>query len=94
MGAIAIAHVFENLSTKLVSWSLRSSLGTLCSQAWTGAKDKTLIGIYLQRGYVLFGIMCIPVAILWMGSGFIFGLLKQDPDVARSTRNFFYAHYL
>ncbi|KAG2219286.1 hypothetical protein INT45_011301 [Circinella minor] len=86
LGAIAIAHVFENLSTKLVSWSLRSSLGTLCSQAWTGAKDRTLLGIYLQRGYVLFGIMCMPIAILWMGSGYIFEWLKQDPEVAQSTR--------
>ncbi|KAI9244199.1 mate-domain-containing protein [Phascolomyces articulosus] len=86
LGAIAIAHVFENMSTKLVSWSLRSALGTLCSQAWTGAKDKSLVGIYLQRGYVLFGLMCIPIAILWMGSGFIFQWLRQDPDVAYTTQ--------
>ncbi|KAI8148238.1 mate-domain-containing protein [Fennellomyces sp. T-0311] len=86
LGAIAMAHIFENMSTKLVTWSLRSALGTLCSQAWTGAKDKTLVGVYLQRAYFLFGLFCIPIAMLWMGSGVIFNLLKQNPDVAHATQ--------
>ncbi|KAI9494267.1 mate-domain-containing protein [Zychaea mexicana] len=88
LGSIALAHVFENLSSKLTAWSFRSALGTLCSQAWTGAKDKSLVGLYLQRAYVLFGLISIPFGCIWAGSGIIFDWLRQDPEIARSTQTY------
>ncbi|KAG2219986.1 hypothetical protein INT45_001885 [Circinella minor] len=85
LGAIALAHVFENLSSKLTTWSFRNALSTLCSQAWTGAENKTLVGVYLQRGYILYFLMNIPIGVMWTNSNYIFKLLKQDQDVSQST---------
>ncbi|KAI7848315.1 mate-domain-containing protein [Circinella umbellata] len=88
LGAIALAHVFENLSSKLTAWSFRNALSTLCSQAWTGAENKSLVGVYLQRGYVLYFLMNIPIGVIWACSGYIFKLLKQDQDVSQSTETY------
>ncbi|KAI9251754.1 mate-domain-containing protein [Phascolomyces articulosus] len=88
LSAIALAHVFENLSAKLSSFSLRSALSTLCSQAWTGAKDKSLVGVYLQRGLMIYFVICLVIFTIWANSDSIFKILKQDPDIAHSTETY------
>lgn len=59
-----------------------SALDTLCSQAWTGAQDRRLVGIHLQRAFVILSLMHIPIALLWLNANRIFLAIGQDPEVA------------
>jgi MATE family multidrug resistance protein len=58
------------------------ALDTLCSQAWTGASDKTLVGVHLQRALVIQSIMLVPIGAVWWHGEYILLALNQEPDLA------------
>jgi MATE family multidrug resistance protein len=58
------------------------ALDTLCSQAWTGASDKTLVGVHLQRALVVQSIMLVPIGAVWWHGEYILLALNQEPDLA------------
>lgn len=59
-----------------------SSLDTLCSQAWAGAKDKTLVGIYLQRAIIIIGIMYVGIFTLWLNAYKVLRFFGQREEMA------------
>ncbi|KAF7727340.1 hypothetical protein EC973_007649 [Apophysomyces ossiformis] len=66
-----------------ISYGATTALDTLCSQAWTGARDKTLLGIHLQRALIILSLMLIPVAVIWWNATTILLSLNQDPELAQ-----------
>ncbi|KAI7851718.1 mate-domain-containing protein [Circinella umbellata] len=83
LAASALASMFANVSAWSIALGTATALDTLCSQAWTGAKDKTLVGIHLQRALLILSLMFIPIAIVWWNATRILLALNQEPELAR-----------
>ncbi|KAG0183400.1 hypothetical protein DFQ28_008889 [Apophysomyces sp. BC1034] len=82
LGAAALGSMFATVSAFSVSYGATTALDTLCSQAWTGARDKTLLGIHLQRALLILALIMMPIAFTWWHSESILLLLNQDPELA------------
>ncbi|KAF7720899.1 hypothetical protein EC973_005787 [Apophysomyces ossiformis] len=82
LAASALATMFANVSAWSVAFGTATALDTLCSQAWTGAHDKTLVGIHLQRALLILSLMFIPIAIVWWNATSILLSLDQEPELA------------
>ncbi|KAI7872113.1 mate-domain-containing protein [Spinellus fusiger] len=82
LGAAALGSMFANVSAWSVAFGTTTALDTLCSQAWTGAHDKTLLGTHLQRALLILSIMFIPIGVIWWNATHILLSLNQDPELA------------
>ncbi|CAO3586916.1 unnamed protein product [Absidia cylindrospora] len=82
LAAAALASMFASVSAWSIANGMATALDTLCSQAWTGAKDKTLVGVHLQRALIILGIMFLPIAGVWWNGERILLALNQEPDLA------------
>lgn len=85
LGASALASMFVNVSAWSIAYGTTTALDTLCSQAWTGARDKTILGIHLQRAYLILAVMFMPIAMIWWSAESILLSLNQDPELAKFT---------
>ncbi|KAI8982017.1 mate-domain-containing protein [Mycotypha africana] len=83
LAAAALASMFASVSAWSIAFGTATALDTLCSQAWTGAKDKTLVGIHLQRALCILGLMFIPIAVVWWNCTALLLKLHQEPELAR-----------
>ncbi|KAG2224850.1 hypothetical protein INT45_008032 [Circinella minor] len=83
LAASALASMFASVSAWSVAFGTATALDTLCSQSWTAASDKTLVGIHLQRALVvlaiIFSIFIVP---LWWNGTRILLALNQEPELA------------
>ncbi|KAI9477976.1 MAG: mate-domain-containing protein [Benjaminiella poitrasii] len=82
LGASALASMFVNVSAWSIAYGTTTALDTLCSQAWTASNNKTIIGTYLQRAYLILGLIYIPIACIWWHATSIMLYFKQDPQLA------------
>ncbi|KAI9498796.1 mate-domain-containing protein [Zychaea mexicana] len=82
LAASALATIFLSTTWFTVTYGASSALDTLCSQAWTGAQDRKLVGVHLQRALVILSIMHVPVALLWLNASRILLAIGQEPEVA------------
>ncbi|KAI8148239.1 mate-domain-containing protein [Fennellomyces sp. T-0311] len=85
LAGMSLANSYINLTTKPLSLGMASALDTLCSQAWTGSKDKTVVGLYFQRAMHIFNMLMIPIA---MGGIVYLSLLRDrstDPQVVHNS---------
>ena len=78
LASASLATMFANVTGFTLVSGLSSALETLCSQAITGASDKKVAGIILQRGIILNTIMVIPLTSLWIFSEDILLALGQS----------------
>lgn len=82
LAAAALANMFAAVS----AWSLASgtttALDTMLSQAWTGASDKTLVGVHLQRALIILALMFLPISMVWWRATDILLALGQEPKLA------------
>ncbi|KAJ1772091.1 ethionine resistance protein [Coemansia sp. RSA 1813] len=90
LGTIALASmnlvsIYAGLGGVAPLSGMAMALDSLCSQAFTAAKDKRLLGIYLQR--VLLLCVCIQIAIypLWWNAAPIYRFLGIPDDIAQTT---------
>ena len=84
LAASSIAVVWSNMSMVLIFNGFCQGLSTLCSQSW-GAKNKELMGVWLQLTLVCVLVVCIPVGASWWWTGEIMSLfLKIDSTMIRS----------
>ncbi|KAJ1879519.1 ethionine resistance protein, partial [Coemansia sp. S17] len=60
-------------------------LDSLCSQAFTAAKDRRLLGVYLQRVLVCIALIIVAMYPLWWNSALIYEYLGVPADVASVT---------
>jgi MATE family multidrug resistance protein len=63
---------------------LASALETLCGQAF-GAKKYYMLGVYLQRAWIILFICCVLILPLFLFTSPILRLMGQPPDVAELT---------
>ena len=66
---------------------LSSGLETLCGQAY-GARAYEQVGIFMQRGFVLLTLCCIPIAILWLYLEPLLVFLGQEREIAAMASRF------
>ncbi|KAI9347474.1 mate-domain-containing protein [Pilaira anomala] len=85
LAAAALASMFASVTAWSIAFGTATALDTLCSQAWTGAKDKTLVGVHLQRALCILAIMFIPIAIVWWNCTSLLLSLGQDPQLAHQA---------
>lgn len=81
LGAVSVATTTANITGFIVFQGLATSLDTLCAQAW-GSGHRDLYRLHVQRMIVLLGVACIPIATLWIFSGYLFSFLLPDPQTA------------
>ena len=75
--------MFASVSAWSIAFGTATALDTLCSQAWTAARDKTLVGIHLQRALAILAIIFFGfVAPIWWNATRILLSLNQEPELA------------
>ncbi|KAJ1654108.1 ethionine resistance protein [Dispira simplex] len=82
LAASALASMLAAVSGWAVGIGLVTALDTLCSQSFTGARDKHAVGTYLQRGLLATAACHIPIVAIWLWSEPLLLALKQDPIIA------------
>ncbi|KAI9475538.1 MAG: mate-domain-containing protein [Benjaminiella poitrasii] len=82
LAAAALASMFASVTAWSIAFGTATALDTLCSQAWTGAKDKTLVGVHLQRALCILALLFIPIAFIWWNCTDLLLSLNQDPELA------------
>ncbi|KAF7732021.1 hypothetical protein EC973_007126 [Apophysomyces ossiformis] len=80
--------MFVTVTGLSVAMGATLSLDTLCSQSFTGAEDKTIVGLHVQRCLAFLSLLFIPIALLWWYATPVFVLLRQDPAVAALAGTF------
>ncbi|CAI0451565.1 unnamed protein product, partial [Linum tenue] len=82
VGRLGELHLASSsLTTSIAGIGMGSALETLCGQAY-GAKQYAMLGVHAQRAMLVFGILSIPISVLWVFTGPILGVLKQDPEIS------------
>lgn len=82
LGASALASMFVNVSAWSIAYGTSTALDTLCSQSWTASRDKTAIGVHLQRAYLVLALLFVPIACVWLNATSIMLKFNQDPELA------------
>ncbi|KAI9319797.1 mate-domain-containing protein [Dichotomocladium elegans] len=82
LAASGLATMFANFSAWSVILGTATALDTLCSQAWTGARDRRQVGVHLQQALLILGIILIPVGLVWWNATRILLGLNQDRVLA------------
>jgi MATE family multidrug resistance protein len=80
--------MFAMVTAWVVALGGSTALDTLCSQAWTGSDNPHVIGILLQRAYILLGLMFIPIGILWWNVEPLLIYLGQAEELSRMAATF------
>ncbi|KXN71896.1 MATE efflux family protein [Conidiobolus coronatus NRRL 28638] len=88
MAAASLSNMFATITGWSLALSMSSVLNTLCSQAFTGSSDLSLVGVYLQRGILITCSMFIPIGIVWWNTEYILNLLGVDAQLAANCGTF------
>lgn len=80
--------MFVTITGLSVATGATLSLDTLCSQSFTSAEDKTIVGLHVQRCLAFMSLLYIPIIALWWNAEYVFLLLRQDPVVAQLAGSF------
>ncbi|KAJ2710467.1 ethionine resistance protein [Coemansia spiralis] len=90
LGTIALASmnlvsVYSGLAGIAPLSGLAMALDSLCSQAYTAASDRRVLGLYLQRILVSVGLTLLALYPLWWNAQSIFLWLGVPEEIARVT---------
>lgn len=66
---------------------LACALETLCGQAY-GAKQYHLLGIYLQRAFIILVTAGMPICLIWLNMERILLAMGQDPEIVRAAYSY------
>ena len=66
---------------------LASALETLCGQAY-GAKQYHLLGIYVQRAFIILVMASMPICLIWINMERILLAMGQDPEIVRAAYSY------
>ncbi|MQL98434.1 hypothetical protein Taro_031145 [Colocasia esculenta] len=64
-----------------MQWGMGSALETLCGQAY-GAKQLHMLGVYMQRSWVILTVMCICLLPIYLFATPILRLFGQEEEIA------------
>ncbi|KAJ2457355.1 ethionine resistance protein [Coemansia sp. RSA 2424] len=90
LGTVALASmnlvsIYAGLGGSAPLSGMAMALDSLCSQAFTAAKDRRLLGVYLQRVLVCIVLILALVYPLWWNSARIYEYLGVPAEVASVT---------
>ncbi|KAE8360382.1 MATE efflux family protein [Aspergillus caelatus] len=88
LAAAAFAYMFATCTAWLIALGGTTALDTLASSAFTGSTNRYQLGIYLQRAFLVLGLLYLPVTLLWSLSEHLFLTLRQDPALAKDAAQF------
>ncbi|CAI9093006.1 OLC1v1028402C2 [Oldenlandia corymbosa var. corymbosa] len=87
LAAISMENfVISSISVGLLG-GLGSGLETLCGQAY-GAKHLDMLGIYLQKSWIILNSVAIGLVFLFLFATQILNLLRQDPEISVEAGKF------
>ncbi|KAK9474989.1 mate-domain-containing protein [Dipodascopsis tothii] len=84
----AFSFMFAMCSGWLIQLGGTTAIDTLGSATYTAAEDPHELGVILQRGFFVFGVLYVPICILWMWSEPVLLMLGQTPELAYSASRF------
>ncbi|RVD81969.1 uncharacterized protein DFL_009814 [Arthrobotrys flagrans] len=79
----AFCYMFATCTALMVALGGTTALDTLASSSFTGSKNKTDLGVLLQRAFVVLGTLYVPLAALWWFTGPFFDLLGQEDYIVQ-----------
>ncbi|KAK6362284.1 hypothetical protein TWF730_005980 [Orbilia blumenaviensis] len=79
----AFCYMFASCTALMVAIGGTTALDTLASSSFTGSKNKTDLGVLLQRAFVVLGALYVPLAAAWWFTGPFFELLGQEDYIVR-----------
>ncbi|KAJ1785045.1 ethionine resistance protein [Coemansia sp. RSA 2399] len=91
LAAAALGNMTVFMLVNAPATGLASALDTFCSTAFTGSRDRTLVGFHLQRGIIAVTVhfaIVLPVLIYIEP---IFALLRQDAGISQLCSRFILA---
>lgn len=88
LATAAFSYMFAMATGWLIALGGTTAIDTLASASFTGGKNRTDLGIILQRSYIVLLAFYIPVAILWFCSEPLFKALGQKDYIARDSAKF------
>jgi MATE family multidrug resistance protein len=91
LDSAGLAISFINITGFAVAMGLSAAMDTLASQAW-GAKSYLKVGIYLQRGILVFALAMLPVYALWVNIESVLNLLQQPPCVVEQAKDYIHVY--
>lgn len=66
---------------------LADALETLCGQAY-GAKQYHMLGIYLQRAFLILAVAAMPISLVWLAMSQILLAVGEDAELARAAQTY------
>ncbi|KAJ2552536.1 ethionine resistance protein [Coemansia sp. RSA 1933] len=91
LAAAALGNMTMYMLVNAPAVGLAAALDTLCSTAFTGSRDRTLVGFHLQRGIIAVTIHIVIVLPVLIYIEPIFILLRQDPGISHLSSRFIHA---
>ncbi|KAJ1946022.1 ethionine resistance protein, partial [Linderina pennispora] len=99
LGTIALASMnltslFAGLGGITPLAGVAMALDTFCSQSYTGAKDKRILGVLLQRALLIGLVVATLIYPLWWYSGHVFKMFGVPDEVAHVTGKILRVYYI
>jgi MATE family multidrug resistance protein len=88
LATAAFSYMFAMCTAWLIGLGGTTALDTLASSTFTGSSNKHDLGVLLQRGFIVLGLLYVPVCVLWLCSEPVFLFLGQDPQLSRDSARF------
>jgi MATE family multidrug resistance protein len=88
MAAASLSNMFAIITGWSLTQSMANVLNTVCSQAYTGSSDISLVGVYLQRGVLITCSMFIPIGMVWWNAENILVSMNIDAQLASMCGQF------
>ncbi|KAI8138801.1 mate-domain-containing protein [Fennellomyces sp. T-0311] len=91
MAVVSLGNLWSTVAGLAFGNGLLTAIDTLVAQAYTGANDPKTLGVILQRGIVIMGLLAAPIAVLWLYTEpILIRLMGQEPSLAHFTQTYIY----
>ncbi|KAF2158095.1 mate family transporter [Myriangium duriaei CBS 260.36] len=88
LATAAFSYMFAMATAWLIALGGTTAIDTLASASFTGSKDKTDLGVILQKGFLVMTLFYIPIVAVWLASAPLFRALGQEEYIARDSSRF------
>ena len=88
LATAAFSYMFAMVTGWMIAIGGTTAVDTLGSATFTGSKDKTDLGVILQRSFVVLTLFYIPVLVVWFFAEPIFLALGQSPQISHDSARF------
>ncbi|KAI9275705.1 mate-domain-containing protein [Phascolomyces articulosus] len=91
MAVVSLGNLWSTVAGLAFGNGLLTAIDTLVAQAFTGANDPKTLGIILQRGILIMGLLALPIWVLWMYTEpILINVMGQEQHLAHLTQSYIY----